>query len=117
VDAASIEARLRAEYEEKIALCTLAGRAEFIPEAVRMSVSDLRNHLLNAKAQESQRTAVRNQQQAMPSGAEAQMKTAAEQIAAAKNIPYAQAYVQAMSANPKLYEQYLAEKSATVQPN
>lgn len=34
-----------------------------------------------------------------------------------RNITFAQAYVQAMNQNPKLYQQYLAEKSATVRPN
>ena len=29
----------------------------------------------------------------------------------------AQAYVEAMKVNPKMYQQYLAEKSATVKPN
>jgi hypothetical protein len=52
-----------------------------------------------------------------PTGAEAQLNSAATQIAASKHITFAQAYVEAMKANPSLYTQYLAEKSATVRPS
>ena len=54
---------------------------------------------------------------AAPVGAEAQLNAAATQIAASKHITFAQAYVEAMKLHPNLYQQYLAEKSATVKPN
>jgi hypothetical protein len=53
----------------------------------------------------------------VPVGAEAQLNAAATQIAASKHITFAQAYVEAMKIHPNLYQQYLAEKSATVKPN
>jgi hypothetical protein len=68
-------------------------------------------------AQESQRTALQSHTQAAPVGAEAQLNAAATEIAASLNITFAQAYVQPMNQNPKLYQQFLAEKSATVRPN
>ena len=52
-----------------------------------------------------------------PVGAEAQLNAAATQLAASKHIPFAQAYVEALKPNPNLYQQYLAEKSATVKPS
>ncbi|MGH9576060.1 MAG: hypothetical protein ACRD3R_01395 [Terriglobales bacterium] len=55
--------------------------------------------------------------QAGPTGAEAQLNTAAQQLAASRNIPFAQAYVEAMKLHPELYQQYLAEKSAPVRAN
>jgi hypothetical protein len=54
---------------------------------------------------------------ASPVGAEAQLNAAATQIAASKHITFASAYVEAMKLNPTLYNQYLAEKSATVRTN
>jgi signal peptide peptidase SppA len=119
VDAAAIEANLRAQYEEIAALCSLAGKPEFLPEAIskKMTVPQVRDALLAAKAADSHRTAVQTQTHALPVGAEAQLKGTAEQIAAAKRIPFAQAYVEALNQNPKLYEQYLAEQSATVKPS
>jgi len=116
-DAAAIETRLRAEYEEKAAMCTIARRPDLISEAMKMTVPQLREHLLSLAAQESQRTALQSHTQAAPVGAEAQLNAAATEIAASRNITFAQAYVQAMNQNPKLYQQYLAEKSATVRPN
>ncbi len=116
-DAAAIETRLRAEYEEKAAMCTIARRPDLISEAMKMTVPQLREHLLSLAAQESQRTALQSHTQAAPVGAEAQLNAAATEIAASRNITFAQAYVQAMNQNPKLYQQYLAEKSAAVRPN
>lgn len=118
-DAAAIEANLRAQYEEIAALCSLAGKPEFLPEAIskKMTVPQVRDALLAAKAADSHRTAVQTQTHALPVGAEAQLKGTAEQIAVAKHISFAQAYVEALTQNPKLYEQYLAEKSATVKPS
>ena len=49
--------------------------------------------------------------QGSPSGAESQLNAAATQIAASRNITFAKAYVEALTQNPKLYQQYLAEKS------
>jgi hypothetical protein len=72
----------------------------------------VREHLLALKAQESQRTAVQSHVQGSPTGAEAQLNAAAQQLAASRNIPFAQAYVEAMKLHPELYQQYLAEKSA-----
>ena len=73
--------------------------------------------LLALKAQESQRTAVQSHVQGSPTGAEAQLNTTAQQLAASRNIPFAQAYVEAMKLHPELYQQYLAEKSAPVRAN
>ncbi|MDX2150906.1 MAG: S49 family peptidase [Bryobacteraceae bacterium] len=119
LDAAAIETRLRAEYEEIAALCSLASRPELAAEMIasKRTVAQVREHLLSLKAQESQRTAVQSHVQAGPTGAEAQLNTAAQQLAASRNIPFAQAYVEAMKLHPELYQQYLAEKSATVRPN
>ena len=116
-DAAAIETRLRAEYEEKAAMCTIARRPDLISDAMKMTVPQLREHLLSLAAQESQRTALQSHTQAAPVGAEAKLNAAATEIAASRNITFAQAYVQAMNQNPKLYQQYLAEKSVTVRPN
>ena len=41
--------------------------------------------------------------------AEQQLTAAARQIAAARHITFAQAYVQALMENPRLYGQYLAQ--------
>ena len=119
VDAAAIETRLRAEYEETAVLCTLAGHPELVAEMIasKKTVAQVREHLLALKAQESQRTAVQSHVQGSPTGAEAQLNAAAQQLAASRNIPFAQAYVEAMKLHPELYQQYLAEKSATVKPN
>jgi hypothetical protein len=54
--------------------------------------------------------------QAAPVGAEAQLNAAATNLAASKGITFAQAYTEALKANPTLYQQYLAEKPA-VRPN
>lgn len=114
VDAAAIETRLRAEYEEIAVLCTLSGHPELVAELIasRKTVAQVREHLLALKAQESQRTAVQSHVQGSPTGAEAQLNAAAHQLAASRNIPFAQAYVEAMKLHPELYQQYLAEKSA-----
>ena len=114
VDAAAIETRLRAEYEEIAVLCTLSGHPELVAELIasRKTVAQVREHLLALKAQESQRTAVQSHVQGSPTGAEAQLNAAAQQLAASRNIPFAQAYVEAMKLHPELYQQYLAEKSA-----
>jgi signal peptide peptidase SppA len=119
VDAAAIEARLRAEYEEIAVLCTLSGHPELVAEMIasKKTVAQVREHLLAIKAQESQRTAVQSHVQASPTGAEAQLNAAAQQLAASRNIPFAQAYVEAMKLHPELYQQYLAEKSAPVRAN
>jgi signal peptide peptidase SppA len=119
LDAAAIETRLRAEYQEIAALCTLANRPELAAEMIasKRSVAQVRDHLLSLRAQESQRTVVQSHVQAGPTGAEAQLNTAAQQLAASRNIPFAQAYVEAMKLHPELYQQYLAEKSAAVKPN
>ncbi len=118
-DAAAIEANVQSRYEEIAALCTLSGEPDFLAEAIKnkMTVAQARDALLARKAAKSQGTAVQTHQQAVTSGAEAQLKSVAEQIAATNKIPFAQAYVQAVTQNSKLYEQYLAERSATVKPN
>ncbi len=119
VDAAAIEARIRAEHEEIAALCTLAGSPEFAAEAIakRMSPAQVREALLARKAARSQTTQLTSHVDAAPVGAEAQLNAAATEIAAGKHITFAQAYVEAMKLHPNLYTQYLAEKSATVKPN
>jgi signal peptide peptidase SppA len=119
LDAAAIEARLRAEYEEIAVLCTLSGHPELVAEMIasKKTVAQVREHLLALKAQESQRTAVQSHVQGSPTGAEAQLNAAAQQLAASRNIPFAQAYVEAMKVHPELYQQYLAEKSAPVRAN
>jgi len=119
VDAAAIEARLRAEYEEIAVLCTLSGHPELVAELIasKKTVAQVREHLLALKAQESQRTAVQSHVQGSPTGAEAQLNSAAQQLAASRNIPFAQAYVEAMKLHPELYQQYLAEKSAPARAN
>ena len=43
--------------------------------------------------------------------AEQQLKAIAKQIAAAKNITFSQAYVQAMAENPHIYRAYLEQHS------
>jgi capsid assembly protease len=117
-DTAAIEARLRAEYEEIAALCSLAGKPDFLSEAIskKMTPAQVRDTLLAARAQESQRTAVQSHVQAAPAGAEAQLNAAATNLAPSKGITFAQAYTEALKANPALYQQYLAEKPA-VRPN
>ena len=119
VDAAAIETRLREEYEEIAVLCTLSGHPELVAELIasKRTVAQVREHLLSLKAQESQRTAVQSHVQGRPTGAEAQLNAAAQQLAASRNIPFAQAYVEAMKLHPELYQQYLAEKSAPVRAN
>ncbi|MEX2264645.1 MAG: S49 family peptidase [Bryobacteraceae bacterium] len=119
VDAAAIETRLRAEYEEIAVLCTLSGHPELVAELIasKKTVAQVREHLLALKAQESQRTAVQSHVQGSPTGAEAQLNAAAQQLAASRNIPFAQAYVEAMKLHPELYQQYLAEKSSQVRAN
>jgi len=118
-DAAAIEARIRAEHEEIAALCTLAGEPGFLAEAIskRMTVAQAREALLARKAAKSQGSQISSHTDAAPVGAEAQLNAAATQIAASKHITFAQAYVEAMKVHPNLYQQYLAEKSATVKPN
>ena len=88
-DAAAIETRLRAEYEEKAAMCTIARRPDLFSEAMRMTVPQLREHLLSLAAQQSQRTALQSHTQAAPVGAEAQLNAAATEIAASRNITFA----------------------------
>ena len=66
---------------------------------------------------ESQGAQIHSHMHGSPVGAEAQLNAAATQIAAQKDITFAQAYSQALKANPSLYTQYLAEKSATVKPS
>lgn len=119
VDAAAIEARIRGEHEEVAALCTLAGCPEFAAEAIakRMTPAQVREHLLAKQAARSQGSQINSQVDASPVGAEAQLNAAATQIAASRHITYASAYVEAMKLNPGLYNQYLAEKSATVRPS
>ena len=73
--------------------------------------------MLARKAAKSQGTQINSQVDGSPVGAESQLNAAATQIAASKHITFAQAYVEALKANPNLYTQYLAEKSATVKPN
>jgi len=119
VDAAAIETRLRAEYEEIAVLCTLSGHPELVAELIasKRTVAQVREHLLALKAQQSQRTAVQSHVQGSPTGAEGQLNSAAQQLAASRNIPFAQAYVEAMKLHPELYQQYLAEKSAPMRAN
>jgi ClpP class serine protease len=118
-DAAAIEARIRGEHEEIAALCSLAGEPGFLAEAIskRMTVAKAREALLARKAARSQGAQISSHVDAAPVGAEAQLNAAATQIAASKHITFAQAYVEAMKVHPNLYQQYLAEKSATVKPN
>jgi signal peptide peptidase SppA len=119
VDAAAIEARIRGEHEEIAALCSLAGEPGFLAEAIskRLTPAQAREALLARKAAKSQGAQISSHVDAAPVGAEAQLNAAATQIAASKHITFAQAYVEAMKVHPNLYQQYLAEKSATVKPN
>ena len=112
-DAAAIEARVIEANKKKVSLCMLAKRPDLIPQALTMTEDQLIEHLNALASQDSQRTAVQSHTQAAPAGAEAQLNAAATQIAASRNIPFAQAYVQALNQNPKLYQQYLAEKPAS----
>jgi hypothetical protein len=82
-----------------------------------MSAAQVREVLLAKKAAKGQATQVSSHVDAAQVGAEAQLNAAATQIAAAKHISFAQAYVEAMKLHPNLYQQYLAEKSVTVKPN
>ena len=119
VDAAAIEARIRAEHEEVAALCTLAGEPGFLAEAIskRMTPPQVREALLARKAAKSQGAQIHSQVDGSPVGAESQLNAAATNLAAQKHITFAQAYSEVLKANPNLYTQYLAEKSATVKPN
>jgi hypothetical protein len=119
VDAAAIEARIRGEHEEIAALCTLAGEPGFAAEAIskRMSPAQVREALLAKKSAKSAATQTTSHVNGAPVGAEAQLNAAATDLAASKHITFAQAYVEAMKLHPNLYQQYLAEKSATVKPN
>ena len=119
VDAAAIEARIKAENEQKAALCTLAGEPGFLAEALSkgLTVAQVQEALLARQSARSQSTQISSHTSAAPVGAEAQLNAAATQIAATKHITFAQAYVEAMKLQPSLYTQYLAEKSATVKPN
>ena len=119
VDAAAIEARIRAEHEEVAALCTLAGEPGFLAEAIskRMTPPQVRETLLTRKAAKSQGAQIHSQVDGSPVGAESQLNAAATNLAAQKHITFAQAYSEVLKANPNLYTQYLAEKSATVKPS
>lgn len=119
VDAAAIEARIRAEHEEVAALCTLAGEPGFLAEAIskRMTPPQVREALLARKAAKSQGAQIHSQVDGSPVGAESQLNAAATNLAAQKHITFAQAYSEVLKANPNLYTQYLAEKSATVKPS
>ncbi len=123
VDAAAIEARARAEAEAtmqaKVALCKTAGRMDLLPEMLSpsLTIGQVGERLLAAQAQRSASSQISSQTDAAPAGAESQLNAAATQIAASKHITFAQAYVEAMKIHPTLYQQYLAEKSATVKPN
>ena len=113
VDAAAIEERIRAEQDEIRVLCEIANRPDVLGEAVknRWTLAQTRDHLWAQRSETSQRTAVQSHVQGSPSGAESQLNAAATQIAASRNITFAKAYVEALTQNPKLYQQYLAEKS------
>jgi hypothetical protein len=123
VDAAAIEARIRAENEAtqqaKIALCKTAGRMDLLPEMLSpsLTVGQVGERLLAAQAQKSQGTQIHSQVDGSPVGAESQLNAAATNLAAQKHITFAQAYAEVLKGNPNLYTQYLAEKSATVKPN
>ena len=119
VDAAAIEARIRAEHEEVAALCTLAGEPGFLAEAIgkRMTPAQAREALLARKAAKSQGAQIHSQVDGFPVGAESQLNAAATNLAAQKHITFAQAYSEVLKGNPNLYTQYLAEKSATVKPS
>ena len=119
MDAAAIEARIRAEHEEVAALCTLAGEPGFLAEAIskRMTPPQVREALLARKAAKSQGAQIHSQVDGSPVGAESQLNAAATNLAAQKHITFAQAYSEVLKANPNLYTQYLAEKSATVKPS
>jgi signal peptide peptidase SppA len=119
VDAAAIEARIRAEHEEVAALCTLAGEPGFLAEAIskRMTPPQVREALLARKAAKSQGAQIHSQVDGSPVGAESQLNAAATNLAAQKHITFAQAYSEVLKTNPNLYTQYLAEKSATVKPS
>ncbi len=118
VDAAAIEARVRAENEQKAALCALAGEPGFLAEAISkgMTVAQVQEALLARTAAKSQGAQINSQVSGSPTGAEAQLNAAATNLAAQRGITFAQAYVEALKLHPNLYTQYLAEKSATVKP-
>jgi outer membrane biosynthesis protein TonB len=115
---AQVEQELRSEMEEISALCTLAGKPGFVAEAIskKMSAAQVREALLATRARETERTAVGSAVDASPTGAESALTQQAQGLAASRNIPFAQAYVETLKANPALYQQYLAEKTA-VKPN
>jgi hypothetical protein len=115
---AQVEQELRAELEEITALCTLAGKPGYVAEAIskKMSAAQVREALLAARAQETERTAVGSTVDASPTDAESALTQQAQSLAASRNIPFAQAYVECLKLNPALYQQYLAEKTA-VRPN
>ena len=89
-----------------------ARAAAELERQVAMTEAQVIEHLNTLASQDSQRTAIQSHTQAGPVGAEAQLNAAATQIEASRSITFAQAYVQALNQNPKLYQQYLAEKSA-----
>lgn len=113
---AAIEARLLTVQEAKVALCKTAGRLDLLPEMLSpsLSISDVSERLLAVGAQRSQATAVQSHVQGAPVGAESQLNAAATNLAASKGISFAKAYMEALKANPALYQQYLAEKAAAV---
>ncbi|MCX6632309.1 MAG: S49 family peptidase [Candidatus Solibacter sp.] len=122
VDAAAIEARVRGEHaivqDAKVALCKTAGRLDLLPEMLSpsLTVAQVGDRLLAAQSQRSQAAPLNSQITATPTGAEGQLNSAATQIAAGRQITFAQAYVEALKLNPALYTQYLDEKSAPVVP-
>lgn len=114
VDAAAIEERFRAEQDEIRVLCEIGNRPDVLGEAIknRWTVAQARDHLWAQRSEQTQRTAVQSHVQGSPANAEAQLNAAATQISVTRNISFSKAYVEALTRNPKLYQQYLAEKSA-----
>jgi signal peptide peptidase SppA len=107
---------IQAQMEEIEALCDLAGDNDMLKTAIkdRMSPEAVRKALQAKKAATQKETPIRTGSGMVSSVAEQQLNQTATQLATAKGITFAQAYVQVLNQNPALYNQYLAEKQAVV---
>lgn len=102
----------QAELEEIEALCSLTGHPDMLGEAIKskMSYADVRKALTAKKSASQAGTPLSSATAGTALGADHQLNQAAQQLATAKGITFAQAYVQTLNQNPALYKQYLAEK-------
>lgn len=103
-----------AELEEIEALCELVGDNDMLKQAIKekMTLGTVRKALSDKKAAAQKKTPVASGNPSLASAAEQNLNEMANQMATQKGITFAQAYVQVVSGNPKLYNQYLTEKSA-----